>query len=62
MSERRVYRLQYKFYVAGYEGRKYPRDLRRVPRAVRNALRRAHEEGGQQQQSEVRLGHALYGV
>ena len=36
----------YKFYAAGYEGERYPIDLRRIPsHADRRAARKAHAEG-----------------
>jgi hypothetical protein len=40
-----LYDKQYAFYVAGYEGRRYPIDLRTVSRADRRAVRKAHREG-----------------
>ena len=42
-----LYDMQYAFYVAGYEGRRYPIDLRTVSRADRRAVRKAHAEGVQ---------------
>jgi hypothetical protein len=40
-----LYDMHYAFYVAGYEGRRYPIDLRTLSRADRRAVRKAHAEG-----------------
>lgn len=52
MSEDKLYRLQSRFYRAGYEGRRHPIALNTVSNAFRCPLRTAYREGREQHESE----------
>lgn len=54
--------LLYKFYEAGYEGRRYPVPLNRISRNVRYPVRKAYSEGKETLKYEWRLSHVLYGT